>query len=218
MSNLFDFLKQLERNNNRVWFTENKALFEEAKYDADAIFDEVYKELTQIEELETLKKFRIYRDVRFSHDKTPYKTHFSAHTGRKKPYERGGFYIHFENDNCFIAGGFWGPEKEDLLRIRKAIDLSDELENIVSDKKFIEVFGELKGEELKSAPKGFPKDHDRIALLRKKQFILSKSFKDNEILKPDFPKKVVEIYQKMMPFYTYMTEVLTTNENGESLI
>lgn len=218
MSTLFDYLKQLERNNNREWFIDHKSTFEEAKKQADDIFDEVYNELSKVEELEPLKKFRIYRDVRFSHDKTPYKTHFSAHTGRKKPYDRGGFYLHFENGNCFIAGGFWGPEKDDLLRIRKAIDLSDELEKIISNPKFIKTFSELKGEELKTAPKGFPKDHQRIDLLRKKQFILTKQFTDSEILKANFPQKVVEVYKEMLPFYHYMTEILTTNENGESII
>ena len=217
MSNLFDYLKLLEKNNNREWFTENKSTFDQAKKQADGIFDAVYAELLNVEELESLKKFRIYRDVRFSHDKTPYKTHFSAHTGRKKPYKRGGFYIHLENGNCFVAGGFWGPEKEDLMRIRKAIDCSDELEKIVTNDRFIEIFGNLNGEELKTAPKGFPKVHERIDLLKKKQFILLKHFNESEVLKNDFPKKVLDVYLEMRPFFNYMTEVLTTNENGEYL-
>ena len=218
MANLFDFLSQLKRNNNREWFNENKPKYEEAKREADLIFDEVYEALSDVEVLQPLKKYRIYRDVRFSLDKTPYKNHFSAFVGRKKPADRGGFYIHFEEGNCFIAGGFWGPEKDDLLRIRKAIDTSSELEQLVKDDTLIDTFDELYGEELKTAPKGFPKDHPRIELLRKKQFLFVKKFGDNEVLKTDIPEKVKNAYQTLLPFYHYMTEVLTTNENGESIL
>lgn len=216
--NLFDFLNELKKNNNREWFTENKSFFEEAKNEANLFFQSVYNELLKIDELEPLKMFRIYRDVRFSLDKTPYKKHFSAQTGRKKPYLRGGFYIHLEPGNCFIAGGFFGPDKEDLLRIRQSIEFSDELEIILKNKKLIDSFGALQGDELKTAPKGFPKEHERIELLRKKQFILRKQFSDQEIFQADFPEKVAKNYKILLPFFDYMTEVLTTNENGESLL
>lgn len=215
MTNLFQFLKELEKNNNREWFKDNKSAYEEAKKQADLIFDKVYNELSDIEALQPLKKYRIYRDIRFSLDKTPYKNHFSAFIGRKKPDDRGGFYIHFENGNSFIGGGFWGPEKDDLLRIRKAIDASSDLEEILKDKNLLDSFGVLYGEELKTAPKGFPKDHPRIHILRKKQFLFIKKFNDQEIFKADFPQKVAEAYQVLLPFYHYMTEVLTIDENGE---
>lgn len=214
---LFDFLKELKRNNNREWFTENKPFFDQAKKEADLIFKSVYEELLMVEELEPLKMFRIYRDVRFSLDKTPYKNHFSAQTGRKKPYFRGGFYIHLEPDNCFIAGGFFGPDKDDLFRIRQSIEYFDELEMILKKKKLINSFGELEGDELKTAPKGFAKDHERIALLRKKQFLFRKQFSDKEIFETDFPNKVAENYKVLLPFFNYMTEVLTTDENGQLL-
>lgn len=214
---LFDFLNELKKNNNREWFTENKPFFEQAKKEADLIFKSVYEELLMVEELEPLKMFRIYRDVRFSLDKTPYKNHFSAQTGRKKPYFRGGFYIHLEPDNCFIAGGFFGPDKDDLFRIRQSIEYFDELEIILKNKKLIDSFGELEGDELKTAPKGFAKDHERIALLRKKQFLFRKQFSDKEIFEIDFPNKVAENYKVLLPFFNYMTEVLTTDENGQLL-
>lgn len=214
---LFDFLNELKKNNNREWFTENKPFFEQAKKEADLIFKSVYEELLMVEELEPLKMFRIYRDVRFSLDKTPYKNHFSAQTGRKKPYFRGGFYIHLEPDNCFIAGGFFGPDKDDLFRIRQSIEYFDELEMILKKKKLINSFGELEGDELKTAPKGFAKDHERIALLRKKQFLFRKQFSDKEIFETDFPNKVAENYKVLLPFFNYMTEVLTTDENGQLL-
>lgn len=218
MNTIFPFLEDLKHNNNREWFAENKNQYDAAKAEADSIFDAIYDELLKVENLEPLKKYRIYRDIRFSKDKTPYKNHFSAHSGRVKPHQRGGIYIHFEKDNCFIGGGFWGPAPEDLLRIRHSIDYSNELEKIITDKSFVRTFGQLYGDELKTVPKGFSKDHERIALLRKKQFLLIKHFKDKEIDQPDFPHKIAEIYRQMLPFFYYMTEVLTTNENGESII
>jgi len=218
MNNLFDFLKKLEQNNNREWFASRKSDFEIAKSQADEIIDSVYLKLLEIEQLQPLKKYRIYRDIRFSKDKTPYKNHFSAYVGRNQPTERGGFYIHFENNNCFIGGGFWAPNKDDLLRIRQSIEFSAELEEILKDKNLIQHFGEMIGEELKTAPKGFPKEHERIDLLRKKQFLFIKKMDDSAIFSSDFPEQVTESYQILLPFYDYMSEVLTTNANGELIL
>ncbi|MFV0178924.1 DUF2461 domain-containing protein [Empedobacter falsenii] len=217
MSNITNFLKQLEKNNNRDWFNTHKNEFDTAKAEADLIFNAIYQELIKKEELEPLKIYRIYRDVRFSNDKTPYKIHFSAQSGRKKPHNRGGYYFHIQPNHNFIGIGFWGPERDDLFRIRKDIEVSDELEKILQSKTLIKEFGEMQGEELKSAPKGFSKDHERIALLRKKQYFFIKNFTDEEVLAEDFPKKVAKSIQVLQPFLNYMTEVLTTDENGQPL-
>ncbi|MCA4777365.1 DUF2461 domain-containing protein [Empedobacter stercoris] len=217
MSNITNFLKQLEKNNNRDWFNKHKNEFDTAKAEADLIFNAIYQELSKKEELEPLKIYRIYRDVRFSNDKTPYKIHFSAQSGRKKPHNRGGYYFHIQPNHNFIGIGFWGPERDDLLRIRKDIEVSDELEKILQSKTLIKEFGEMQGEEVKSAPKGFSKDHERIALLRKKQYLFIKNFTDEEVLAEDFPKKVAKSIQVLQPFLNYMTEVLTTDENGQPL-
>lgn len=217
MSQIDKFLKKLEKNNNREWFTEHKVEFDTAKAEADSIFNAIYQELTKKEELEPLKIYRIYRDVRFSHDKTPYKTHFSAQTGRKKPLNRGGYYFHIQPNHNFIGVGFWGPERDDLLRIRKDIEVSDELAKILQSKTIQKEFGEMQGDEVKSAPKGFSKDHERIELLRKKQYLFIKNFTDEEVLAKDFPQKVAKSIQVLQPFLDYMTEVLTTDENGQSL-
>ncbi|MFV0232881.1 DUF2461 domain-containing protein [Empedobacter falsenii] len=217
MSNITNFLKQLEKNNNRDWFNTHKNEFDTAKAEADLIFIAIYQELIKKEELEPLKIYRIYRDVRFSNDKTPYKIHFSAQSGRKKPHNRGGYYFHIQPNHNFIGIGFWGPERDDLLRIRKDIEVSDELEKILQSKTLIKEFGEMQGEEVKSAPKGFSKDHERIALLRKKQYLFIKNFTDEEVLAEDFPKKVAKSIQVLQPFLNYMTEVLTTDENGQPL-
>ena len=218
MNKIFQFLDELRLNNNREWFTLHKSLYEEAKNEADIIFEDVYNELSAIEVLQPLKRYRIYRDVRFSKDKTPYKTHFSAYTGRNKPTNRGGFYMHVEKGNCFIGAGFWAPEKDDLLRIRQSIAGSDRLEEILNNKQLVKNFGHLFGEELKTAPKGFPKDHPRIELLRKKQFLLIKKFSDEAVLSTEFPLEVAKVYEILIPFYDYMTEVLTLNENGEFIL
>ncbi|MFV0155405.1 DUF2461 domain-containing protein [Empedobacter falsenii] len=217
MSNITNFLKQLEKNNNRDWFNTHKNEFDTAKAEADLIFNAIYQELSKKEELEPLKIYRIYRDVRFSNDKTPYKIHFSAQSGRKKPHNRGGYYFHIQPNHNFIGVGFWGPERDDLLRIRKDIEVSDELEKILQSKTLIKEFGEMQGEEVKSAPKGFSKDHERIALLRKKQYFFIKNFTDEEVLAEDFPKKVAKSIQVLQPFLNYMTEVLTIDENGQPL-
>jgi len=216
-STIFTFLRQLESNNNREWFTKNKVEYEQAKAEADLIFKAIYEKLADHFELEPLKIYRIYRDVRFSLDKTPYKSHFSAQTGFKKPHKRGGIYFHIQPNHCFIGGGFWGPEKEDLFRIRKEIEASNELEVILSDKKLLNEYGQMQGDELKSAPKGFSKEHERIELLRKKQFLFMKNFEDKEVLSSDFPVQIVDSIETLMPFFNYMTDVLTTDENGEPL-
>ncbi|WP_313377243.1 DUF2461 domain-containing protein [Chishuiella sp.] len=218
MSKIFSFLKQLEKNNNREWFNEHKEEFTEAKNQARVIFEDAYNQLSSKEELEPLKIYRINRDIRFSLDKTPYKIHFSAMMGRKKPYKRGGIYIHIQPNNSFIGAGFWGPERDDLLRIRKDIEVSDELVKILDNKALKSTFGQLEGDELKTAPKGFDKNHERVELLRKKQFLFTKSISDAEILADDFPKKFTEAIAVLTPFFDYMTEVLTTDENGESII
>lgn len=218
MDQLFHYLENLKKNNQREWFHANKEDFETAKAKVKVIFDEVYDSLALIDHLEPLKVYRINRDIRFSLDKTPYKTHFSAFMGRKKPLHRGGFYLHVEPGNCFLGGGFWGPEKDDLLRIRQAIDHSDELEKILNAKQLKSAYGDLYGDGLKTAPKGFSKEHERIELLRKKQFLFIKKFKDDEIFQPDFAQKVTDAYQILLPFFYYMSEILTTNDNGETII
>ena len=134
------FLDQLSKNNNREWFTENKKMFENAKNKAHSVFQNIYDQFKNIDELEPLKMYRIYRDVRFSVDKTPYKNHFSMFAGRLKPDFRGGYYLHIQPGNSFIGIGFFEPEKDDLLRIRKEIELDDELQQILDSKKVKEVF------------------------------------------------------------------------------
>lgn len=216
MQKVLDYINNLQENNNREWFLDNKKIFEEAKSTATTLFNAVYEELKSTDDLEPLKIYRIYRDVRFSLDKTPYKTHFSMYIGRLQPDFRGGYYLHIEPGKSFIGIGFFDPNKEDLLRIRKEIELDDELETILNSKNIKTTFGTLEGDEVKTAPKGFDKNHERIALLKKKQFLLMYKFTDKEVLSPDFYKEASNVFKKAKPFVDYMTDVLLTNLNGES--
>ncbi len=218
-----DFLKKLESNNNRDWFNENKSLYQAQHENIIAFADSLLGKMNEHDIIETPtgKKslFRIYRDVRFSKDKSPYKTHWSGGFKRATKQLRGGYYFHIQPGNkSFVGGGFWGPNKEDLLRIREDIAMDDsELRSIITDKDFVDTFGQLDGEQLKSAPKGFDKEHPAIDLLRYKQFIIGKNFSDAEILKSDFVDKANETFKKMRPFFDYMSSVLTTDANGTPL-
>jgi uncharacterized protein (TIGR02453 family) len=214
----FEFLQELHNNNNRAWFGSNKETFEDTFKDVKAFFKNIHDQMVKKDSIEKFHVHRIYRDVRFSKDKTPYKTYFGLHLGRKKPLLRGGYYVNIEPGKSFVGGGFWEPSKEDLNRIRKEIELDDsEFRRIVSAPKFLNTFDKLKGEELKTAPRGFNKDHPAIDLLRKKQFLLMRSFTDKEVLNPDFTKEVIATFEVMRPLFDYMSFVLTTDANGEPL-
>ncbi|MCK5815316.1 MAG: DUF2461 domain-containing protein [Flavobacteriaceae bacterium] len=217
-----NFLKELKSNNNREWFAENKERFLVANDSFISFADDILLEMNKIDSIETIsgKKsvFRIYRDVRFSKNKTPYKNHFSGSLKRATEELRGGYYFHVEPGNSFIGGGFWGPNPKDLLRIRKEININaEELIAVISTKKFISNFGNLQGETLKTAPRGFDRNHANIELLRLKQFIVSKKISDEEILGKDFSNVVVDTFKEMRPFFDYMSSVLTTDENGVSI-
>ncbi len=218
----FDFLKALEKNNNREWFNENKTTYEQCHLEVIAFADALLSEMKKHDNIETSSGkrslMRIYRDVRFSKDKSPYKTNWGGSFTRATKLLRGGYYYHIQPGDCFLGGGFWGPNADDLLRIRKDIAANpNELRKIINSKSFKDTFGELKGDQLKTAPKGFDKDHEAIDLLRYKQFLIGKSFTDEKVMAPDFYKKAADTFKKMRPFFDYFSYVLTTDENGESL-
>lgn len=213
-----DILITLRNNNNREWFTDHKKEFQQHEKKVKAFFQEVYDGIGKQDSIEKMQVFRIYRDVRFSKDKSPYKSHFSVGFTRTKPLLRGGYYLHIEPGASFVGGGFWEPNAEDLNRIRKEFEMDDEeIRSIISDPAFVKNFGALQGDELKTAPKGFDKNHPAIDLIRKKQYLVSRSFTDKEVMSPDFKTEVLETFQAMRPFFDYMSEVLSTNLNGEPL-
>ncbi|MEY8849015.1 DUF2461 domain-containing protein [Psychroserpens sp. XS_ASV72] len=217
---ILDFLKQLGNNNNREWFNEHKKTFKQLETQAKLANTQVFENLKKHDNVDNMKMFRIYRDVRFSKDKQPYKTHFGCSFHRKKPELRGGYYVHVQpNNESFIATGFWQPNKEDLLRIRKEFEQDDEeIRDIINDNKFKSVWGDFQGEELKTAPKNFDKEHPAIDLIRKKQYVFIKKYSDKEVASDDFLKEVDNAFKTVRPYFDYMSDVLTTNLNGESII
>lgn len=214
---VFEYLEELSKNNNKVWFDTNKERYQNVRSQMVSMFDAINDKLQIIESIGVYKVYRIYRDVRFSKDKKPYKTHISAIYMRQQPRNRGSFYVHIEPGKSFIAGGFFGPEKEDLYRIRKAIELEDDLEKILQSAKIQEMFGSLSGDRLKRTPKDFDASHPRISLILNKQFFLKKDFSNEDVLSDNFINRVQESYQAMHDFFDYMTSVLTTDANGVSL-
>jgi len=216
---IFDFLKQLENNNNRDWFTTHKKRFITLNEASKAVFSAVYEKMQKHDEIEKLKFFRIYRDVRFSKNKAPYKTNLGASMSRAGAHRRGGYYMHIQPQQSFIAAGFWAPAKEDLFRIRKEWEIdATELRSLMHKKKFKDTWGNFVGEELKTAPKGFAKDHKNIDLIRKKQFIFTKHFTDKEVMNPNFVSTIDEAFKTIRPYFDLMSNVLTTNLNGESIL
>mgnify|MGYP001216673342 FL=1 len=131
-SSIFSFLKDLRSNNNRNWFNENKTTFKNIEYKIKSFASNLFDELNKHDNIETYKVFRIYRDIRFSKNKTPYKTNFGISFKRKKPNLRGGYYLHLEPNKTFIAAGFWNPNKDDITRIRNEfINDADEFRTII---------------------------------------------------------------------------------------
>jgi len=213
------FLRELKLNNNRDWFNENKLRFNSIQSGVKEFANEVNESLKKSDDIEKLKIFRIHRDLRFSKDKTPYKKNIGMAFHRAKPELRGGYYLEISADESFIAVGFWNPNKEDLLRIRKEIEVDgQEFKSVLNNNKIKDVWGEIKGQEVKTSPKGFNVDHQHIDLIKKKQFIFIKKLKDEEILDENFHKKLVSYFLSIRPFFDYMSEVLTTNLDGESIV
>jgi uncharacterized protein (TIGR02453 family) len=217
----FQFLKDLKENNNRDWFAEHKPRFVEAQNHAKAFYAAVQDRLNMHDEIEKMKIFRIYRDVRFSKDKTPYKAHFAASFSRLGKHLRGGYYLRIRPGESFLAGGFWEPNKEDLYRIRKEIEIdASEIRDILNDSTYKKYFGGTfdSFSELKTAPRGFDKDHPDVDLLRKKGFIAVRNFTDQEVLDANFISEVDASFRALRPFFDLFSDILTTNLNGESII
>lgn len=215
-----EFFKKLEKNNNRDWFNDHKKEFKSIESDIKKVYNALFELLKTHDDVDGVKLFRIYRDVRFSKNKLPYKTHFGGAFHRAKPKLRGGYYLHIQpNGQSFIAAGFWEPNKEDLFRIRKEFEMDDsEMRDILNDQALKTIWGTIKGDEVKTAPKGFSKDHGAIDLIKKKQYIFTKPFTDKEVLEPDFMNTVNDAFKAIRPYLNYMSDVLTTDLNGVSLI
>ena len=212
------FLKTLKKNNSREWFNKNKDKYKEAHDNFKSFVDAVVDEMNKNDAIEKVKHFRIYRDVRFSKDKTPYNTHFSASMSRDGADRRGGYYLRISTEGNFVVGGFWQPEPKDMKLIRDQIQADPKrLRKILNAKKFKDNFGELHGDQVKSAPKGYSKDDPAIDLLRYKQLLAMKKYTDKVVLSGSFLKETVNGFKAMRPFFDYMTDILTHDLNGKPL-
>lgn len=216
----FQFLKNLKENNHRDWMTEHKKEYQTNEKVLKGFYGLITERLNEKDEIEKTKVFRINRDVRFSKDKTPYNVHRSVSFSRAGAHRRGGYYLRLEPGNSLMAGGFFNPEPADLLRIRKEFEMDDqEIREILSNPDFDKAFGGFDpSNQVKTAPKGFSKEHPCIDLIRNKSFIVTHKFTDAEVFKSDFLNKVIYHYELLRPYFDYMSDVLTTDLNGVSLL
>ena len=219
----FVFLKNLSKNNNRDWFNKHKDEFLQAQLNVERLVDSLIDKLNVHDQIETTsgKKslYRIYNDVRFSKDKTPYNPRFAGSLRRVKPALRGGYYYWIKPGGSRIGCGFTYPNADDLKRIRLDIERNYKDWNKLLQSKSIQLnFGAMLGEQVKTAPKGFSKEHPAIYLLRYKQFWFEHHFTDVQVLAPDFLSQVDKKFKVIRPFFNYMSEVLTTNLDGESIV
>ncbi len=219
----FDFLNQLAENNNRDWFNENKPWYQDEHQNACDFAEAMLQGLRENDDITTVsgKKslMRVYRDVRFSKDKSPYNPRWAGSFNRLKPQLRGGYYFHLKPGQTVIGGGFYGPAPEDLKLIRDQIAQDDQpLRDVLNEPAFKKVFGALQGDQVKTAPKGFDKEHPSIDLLRYKSMYVFRNFSDKEVLSPNFLKEAISTFVALRPFFDVMTEMLTTDLNGLSLI
>lgn len=214
------FLKKLAANNNREWFQKNKHLYDAAHANVLEFITALLGEMNRHDKISTdsarKAMYRIYADVRFHKNRPPYTARFAAHFGREKPLLRGGYHLVIKPGASYVSCGFYGPNVDDLKRIRQDIDYNfTDWKKILNAKKFKTHYGSMLGETVKTAPQGFPKDHPAIELLRHKQFYFRHAFSDKEVLAADFLKKVNDSFKTIRPWFDYMSDVLTTNANGE---
>ena len=212
---LLDFLIRLGRNNNRDWFNDNKNEYIDLKEEFELFINKLIPEIKQIDGFTSNLSakdcvYRIYRDVRFSKNKVPYKTHFGAYItdgGRKSPF--AGYYVHIEPGGSFAGGGIHRPEASVLKELRYEImDRTDEFKNIVSAQEFRKIFPEIYGEQLKTVPKGFPKDFKDIALLRYKSYALVHKIDDVVIKSTGFEDYLLNLYNTAKPFNAFFNKVI----------
>lgn len=214
--NTLDFLKKLAKNNNREWFQANKKAFDAAQDNMTAfagyLIGEVGKFDHEVGNLDPKScVFRIYRDVRFSKDKSPYKINLGAYIapgGRKSM--QPGYYFHLQPGASFIAGGKHMPDGGECLKVRNAIAKNTaEFLRIVEKKGFRDAFGRLRGDSLKSAPKGFDPDHKAVEYLKLKEFMAFAELKDDKsLVSTDFSKQLVKLTKEMYPLVAFLRRAL----------
>ncbi len=211
------FLAELAENNNRDWFQDNKHRYDLARADFESFIAALLAKIetfdAEIAGLDPRKcVFRIYRDTRFSKDKTPYKINLGAHMlagGSKKVHERAGYYIQIEPDNCFLAGGAHRPPAKWMNAIRRQIDTDAvALKKTLKSKPFQLTFGAIEGDILKTAPKGYPKDHPEIELLRYKSFLAVHHLPDETVFAGDLLTQTTNVFKVLKPFDDFLNKAM----------
>ncbi|OFX83319.1 MAG: hypothetical protein A2W99_12085 [Bacteroidetes bacterium GWF2_33_16] len=222
--NLLQFLYDLRDNNNRDWFHDNNARYQIAKKEFEQFIALVIMEISQFDP--SIKNvnpkdciFRINRDIRFSNNKSPYKTNiggFIVPGGRNAGY--AGYYIHIEPENCFLAGGIYMPPADRLKAVRTEIyENTDQFKEIIYKKEFVKQFGELMTEDkLKQPPKGFPKDFPEIDLLKYKHYSVSKAISEKMIVSKTYLKETIETFRIMYPFIQFINEAINYQLNKDN--
>ncbi len=209
------FLKKLKKNNTREWFGKHKSEYEDyVKFPMQCLIStlapQIHEFAPEIEVHPQRSMFRIYRDTRFSKDKTPYKTHVAAHfspTGNKM--DGAGLYVHVEPGEVYLGGGYYMPSSDHLRAIRRAIDKrSEEFLAFLGGHHFKKTFGELVGDKLSRVPQGFEKNHPMSNYLRMKQFYAGVSLPENEALRQDFPKKIIEVLRIVYPLVEFINSAI----------
>jgi uncharacterized protein (TIGR02453 family) len=212
----FQFLKDLQANNDRDWFNDHKPHYLSAKEEFEDFIDALIAEIGQFDPSISHFKakdcvFRIYRDVRFSKDKSPYKTHFGAHITsaprKSEIHSRAGYYIHLQPGASMLGGGAYLPESKWLRAIREKIySETDLFKSILNDQSFKKYFGQIEGEKLVKAPKDFPADHPDIELLKQKSFLATHQLKDKDVLSSGFLNHSGKVFQALYPFDAFLNE------------
>lgn len=210
-----EFLTQLRDNNDRIWFHENKALYEEVKTEFEDFINAVIPIIKGIDsdvDVVNAKEctFRIFRDVRFSKNKMPYKTNFGAFIskgGRKSPF--AGYYLHVEPDQSFVGGGIYMPESKYLNAIRTAIyENVEPFKKILTNKNFKKYFAEIYGEKLKSNPRDFSKDFADIELLKHKHYAVTHPVEDSFWNSENIHETLKEIFKAQCSFNTFLNDAI----------
>ena len=211
------FLADLKGNNHKPWFDENRKRYEAIRKQLIESVEELIQEIqlydSQIADVNPSKTlFRINRDIRFSKDKSPYKINMGAHIASKSGKDVGqvGYYLHIEPESCFLGGGIYMPQPETLKKMREYVaENGSELRKIISAPDFIQNFGELKGEKLKSSPKGYEKDHTFADLLAMKDMYVLHKIADHDLLSEDFIAKAGKIFQALYPLNRFLREAVS---------
>lgn len=209
------FISSLSKNNNKPWFDEHRESYLSAKEDFEEFVGLLLKDMARLEPAFAEQRpkdcvYRIFRDVRFSKDKTPYKSHFGAffNKGGKKA-QNAGYYLHIEPGKCFAGGGLWMPEAPLLKAVRQEIDYNfDEFGKITGDKKFVKLFKTLHGEQLKTLPKGYAADNPAIEYLKMKSFIVDHQMDDKDITGKGFLKSCIDTFTTMKPLVDFLNRAI----------